>query len=133
MKIIIILLFFTILSCNSHKPGFLGNNLFIMQGDRTNSQIIVFCLNSDASGCYSGDFIIPNQKNVYDEHIVDIANHSKYVYVTTYDSKNSLTQYWIIDKRFNEKKESLRGIQSNYVKGPFNYSDAETFLRSNFQ
>ncbi len=128
---------FLFLSCSSFISGNLGNNLYLMDGDRESDRIIVFCSNKDVLGCYSGACIIPPNKYLlngdkqridryYLEYVKTVQSNKNYVIAKTYNNNDKKYNYWLIDKKFDETNIQAEIIISSYLTGPL---DSVQFYR----
>jgi hypothetical protein len=120
---------FTISSCcslsGSHK---LGNNIFLLEGDRIEDRIVVYCTSKNNDCCQSGSYLIPKSYEThfegrsYSQYVEKVENNNKWIIAQSLKIDNSIKQFWIIDKNFG-KDDEYEKVQS-YVYGPFDY---ETF------
>lgn len=125
----IALLSLTFISCNlAQKDYYLGCNLYIMDGDRVEDRIIVYCTSNFLNDCYGGIYVVPtynrHMKNgKYSEYVENAISNDACVLVKTKQIELDKYNYWIIIKdqklnnltRFNLCNDSI--IQS-YVYGP---------------
>ena len=124
-----ILCVLTISSCcslsGSHK---LGNNIFLLEGDKIEDRIIVYCTSKSNGCCQSGSYLIPKSYEThfkgrsYSQYVEKTEKNNKWIIVQSLKIDESIKQFWIIDKGFG-KDDNYEKVQS-YVYGPFNY---ETF------
>ena len=111
-------------SCNSNN---LGENIYLLEGDRREDRIIVECTGKSFGDCIAGEYLVPK---AYDEHFkegkysefVDSVNaDNDYVIAITVSISNGIKSYWIIDK----KKKRLRSTKDNlhsFVLGPLDFN-----------
>jgi len=101
-------------SCNSDN---LGDNIYLLEGDRREDRVIVQCTGKSFGDCIAGTYLIPM---AYEEHFDKNGDYSKfvdsvksdndYVIATTISVSNGIKTYWIIDK----KKKRLSGIKEQH-------------------
>ena len=114
----------TVLSgCDSNS---LGDNIYLLEGDRKEDRIIVECTGKSFGDCKGGTYLIPRS---YEEHFHDgkysefvdkVKSDDDYVIACTIGVNNDVKRYWVIDK----KKKRSHGTDDNhsYVSGPFDYN-----------
>src|SRR6266498_5477928 len=111
-------------SCTSNN---LGDNIYLLEGDRKEDRIIVECTGKSFGDCVAGRYLIPrsyeehfNNGN-YSEFVDKVKTNSDYIIATTISVNNDKKKYWIIDK----KSKSLRGYKENihfFVLGPLDFN-----------
>ena len=114
-------------SCNSNN---LGNNIYLLEGDRKEDRIIVECTGKSFSDCIGGTYLIPKSykehiSNGYYSEFVDNAKANEdYIFASTVCVNNGIRRYWIIDKK---KKKLGKTIDNNssYILGTL---DLNSFL-----
>ena len=120
---------FFITSCNEmwgHHP--LGNHLSLLEGDKKEDRIIVYCSNEGGT-CYGGIPVVPtynrqfDEKGRYAEYVQRAVSNKNWVIAETLQIKNKQKKYWIIKKAFdiedvNCKKINCDSIIQTYVTGP---------------
>jgi hypothetical protein len=106
----------------------LGNNLVLLEGDRKEDRVIVYCTNNKDKCCSGGLPIIPKVNSQFDRganaEYVEFANSNlNWVIVKSIALNGEITHYWIIDKGFNIANvlcDSVNcdSILHSYVIGP---------------
>jgi hypothetical protein len=110
----------------------LGDNFSLLEGDRVEDRVIVYCSGRSAGACVAGTFIVP----IYSRHMDSAGHYAEYVETANADDKFIIAQtlqlkdkrknYWIISKDFtiencdNTNCDSL--IQSHVI-GPLDQND----------
>lgn len=110
-----LLIFF---SCQSID---LGQQIFLMRGDRPEDGILVICNNRKNYGeCISGTYLIPQNYNAhfdsfgkYKEYVSKYAVNDAYVLAATILVNTKESRYWIIDKRRNKAPLVLGPLDKN--------------------
>ena len=120
--------------CNSND---LGDNIYLLEGDRREDRIIVECTGKSFGDCIGGTYLIPtayeqhfNKNGNYSEFVDSVEANNDYVIATTIRVSDSGRSYWIIDK----KKKRLRGSENNihsFVFGPLDLSSFQEEKRKN--
>lgn len=114
-------LIFLFLSACSSKD--LGGGIYILEGDRVQDKIIVYCLGKKFGDCISGSYLIPRSYNEhfdssghYKEYVDNVAYNNDYIIATTFFIQERKHRYWIVVKNAERDKSIL---------GPLDY---KTFL-----
>lgn len=112
---------FLFLSACSSKD--LGKNIYVLEGDRVQDKIIVYCTGKSFGDCISGSYLIPKSYNEhfdssghYKEYVDDVAYNNKYIIATTFFIREQKKRYWLITKNADRDK---------FILGPLDY---EKFL-----
>lgn len=118
-------------SCSDSSD--LGNNLFLLEGDKKEDRVIVYCTGKDFSGCYSGSYMIPtyneHMKNgSYNEYVELVHFDKNWIIVRSVQMEPSSRNYWIVNKNFGfdwskcDEFDCIEAIRSKII-GPLNYTD----------
>jgi len=111
-------------SCNSNN---LGDNIYLLEGDRREDRIIVECTGKSFGDCIAGEYLVPAayeehfKNGKYSEFVDSVKADNDHVIATTVSISNGIKSYWIIDK----KKKRLRNAKDNphsFVLGPVDFS-----------
>jgi hypothetical protein len=128
--ILLQLLVLFVVSCNAiWGDHSLGNNLSLLEGDKTEDRIIVYCSGRSWGVCFTGITVIPVYNRQYDsngnyaEYVESAKSNSKWVIVKTYQKIAKQENYWIISKDFNLEnvdcsQVNCDSILQSHVKGP---------------
>ena len=79
----------------------------IMEGDKVEDRVIVYCSSRSLSSCYSGIYIVPTYARHYDnkgkfaEYVEFAKSNKNWIIATTVEIANSNINYWIINKNFS--------------------------------
>jgi hypothetical protein len=131
---------FLITSCNEMWGDHpLGNHLSLLEGDRKEDRIIVYCSNNGGT-CYGGIPVVPiykrqfDEKGRYAEYVQRAVSNEDWVIAETIEIKNKQKNYWIIKKAFHIEdvdcsKINCDSILQSYVTGPLSISDFQTQIK----
>lgn len=131
---------FFITSCNEMWGDHsLGNHLSLLEGDRKEDRIIVYCSNEDES-CRGGIPVIPTYKRQFDEkgryaeYVQTAVSNKNWIIAETIQVKDKQKNYWIIKKVFdlehiNCNKVNCDSIIQSYVTGPLSIADFQTQIK----
>ena len=110
----------------------LGDNFSLLEGDRTEDRIIVYCSGRIAGTCMAGKPIVP----VYSRHMDSVGHYAEYVETAksndnfiiakTLQVKDKRPNYWIITKGFsigNCDKIDCDSIIQSHVIGPLEQNE----------
>jgi len=119
-------------SCNSNN---LGDNIYLLEGDRREDRIIVECTGKSFGDCIAGEYLVPaayeDTLKMENTQVVDsVKADNDHVIATTVSISNGIKSYWIIDK----KKKRLRNAKDNphfFVLGPLDFSSFSKQKRKN--
>lgn len=84
----------------------LGANFVLLEGDRLEDKVIIYCSNKKEKCCTGGVYVIPKYENHYNEQgayaeYVELAKSDGHLIIAkTIQLNNSTESYWIIDKNF---------------------------------
>ncbi len=90
---LISLFFISISCCKLWGDQKLGSNLSVIDGDRKEDRIIVYCSNYEFGCCHGGSYVLPT----YERHMLD-GKYNEYVEIAKSNDK------WIIAKTFQIDK-----------------------------
>jgi hypothetical protein len=132
--IVLIVVMFLVFSCTWWKGVWgdhpLGNHLSLLEGDRKEDRIIVYCPNDNENVCHSGIYVVPTYKRHYDsdtqnyaEYVEAALSNEKWVIVKTVQIKEKKENYWIVSKKFNIENQDCTtkncdSILQSHVTGP---------------
>lgn len=106
----------------------LGGNFSLLEGDRMEDRVIVFCSGRSASVCNGGTYILPiysrhmDSAGQYAEYVETAKSNDDYIIAQTLQIADKRRNYWIIDKDFSINKfdkEKCDSIIQSHVFGPF--------------
>jgi len=110
----------------------LGNNFSLLEGDRIEDRIIVFCGGRSAGACMSGIPIVPvysrqfDSEGHYAEYVESAKSNNDFIIARTLQVNDKRENYWIISKSFNldncDKVKCDSLIQS-HVFGPLEQNE----------
>lgn len=92
--------------CSFQGAHDLGNNFTLVEGDRLEDRIIVFCSPKKRGCCKGGSYVIPTYENHYDkngryaEYVETAESNDRWIIIKSIALKNKEEKYWIIDKDF---------------------------------
>lgn len=131
-----LIVMFSTLSCRQvWGDNDLGNNFSLLEGDRIEDRIIVYCTGRSARVCRSGTYIVPtysrhlDSTGHYAEYVETAKSNDNFIIARTLQINNKKKNYWIINKDFSLENcgemncDSI--IQSNVI-GPLDYSQFKT-------
>lgn len=123
----ILLFVLHLFGCNSSN---LGDSFFLLEGDRREDKIIVFCTGKSLE-CYSGIPVVPTyhrqfKNGKYAEYVEHAKSDSDWIIVQTTLVENGQKNYWIVNKKFkidveNCELTNCESIIKSNVYGPFSY------------
>ena len=129
----IIILISILSSCNSNN---LGDNIYLLEGDRKEDRIIVECTGKSFGECIAGIYLIPRGyeqhiiKGNYSEFVDSFKASNDYIIATTININSGIKSYWIIDK----KKKRVHGAKDNirsFISGPLDFNSFSQERRRN--
>jgi len=132
---IFLILILSIASCREMWGDHsLGNNFDLLEGDRKEDRLIVYCTGKSAGACKGGIPVIPTYANHYDykgryaEYIETAKSNKDWIIAKSIQIKNKKENYWIISKKFdienfNCDKTNCDSIIQSHVTGPLNFID----------
>jgi hypothetical protein len=115
-------------SCNSNN---LGDNIYVLEGDRKEDRIIVECTGKSFGDCIAGDYLIPRtyaehfDNGEYSEFVDSAKANGDFIIASTVSVKSGTKSYWIIDKK-KKRLDRRNGGALPFVLGPL---DPKAFSR----
>ncbi len=102
----------------------LGNKLTLLEGDKTDDRLIVYCTQYSGGACIAGTPVIPSRGDSITRYVKDAKSNKLWAIVRSIRKLNKEDDYWIISKDFNVDsvdcdKNNCDSIIQSYVKGPF--------------
>lgn len=130
-------LFLIVLLINSCSPQMwgdndLGDNFSLLEGDRTEDRIIVYCSGRSAGACMAGTPIVPiysrhmDADGHYAEYVETAKSNDDYIIAKTLQVKDKRGNYWIISKGFsidNCEKINCDSIIKSHVLGQLDQTE----------
>lgn len=127
-------LFFFFTSCREiwgDHP--LGNNLSLLEGDKKEDRIIVYCSNKGGI-CTGGVHVLPKYERQFDaqghyaEYVEVAVSNKEWIAVKTFQIKEKKENYWFISKDFNLGNINCETINcdsilQSHIIGPLNLSE----------
>ena len=110
----------------------LGDNFSLLEGDRTEDRIIVYCSRRSADACMAGSPIVPkysrhmDSEGHYAEYVETAKSNDNFIIAKTLKIKAKRANYWIISKDFgidNCDKINCDSIIQSHVLGPFDQNE----------
>jgi len=129
----LIILIVILSSCNTNN---LGDNIYLLEGDRRENRIIVESTGKGFAGCIAGEYLVlaayeEHFKNgKYSEFVDSVKADNDHVIATTVSISNGIKSYWIIDKK-KEKTWSDKDNPHSFVLGPLDFSSFSEEKRKN--
>lgn len=127
-------------SCNFFGNHSLGNNFVLLEGDKIEDRVIVYCSGYSYGDCKGGSYVIPTYANHYDDkgryrEYVEMAKSNKdWIVAKSIQIKNKKENYWIVSKDFEIKnldcdKIHCDSIIQSHVTGPLNFVDLQRKIK----
>ena len=97
----------------------LGNNIYMLEWD--GGKMIVNGTTIKGNTCYSGQPLIPTDKNQYDsignfaEFVVDAKSDDNWIIAKTSNHINNQRKYYIINKKYNPNEMTVEDIISTQI------------------
>jgi hypothetical protein len=110
----------------------LGDNFSLLEGDRAEDRVIVYCSGRSAGACVAGTFIVPSYSRHMDtdgryaEYVETAKSNSEFIIAKTKQIKAKRANYWIINKDFqisNCDNNNCDSIIQSHVLGPLDQSE----------
>ena len=116
-------------SCNYCKlfgDNKLGENFSLLEGDKIEDRLIVYCTGKSGGCCYTGVPVIPSQSDSTFSYVADAISNSKWIIAKTI-SEDMTDSYWIINKDFEVEFQydddgEFENIIQSHVTGPLDLS-----------
>src|SRR5687768_4538779 len=103
----IIFISFLLCSCKQMwGDNDLGDNFSLLEGDRTEDRVIVYCSGRSAGACMAGTYIVPSYSQHMDtygryaEYVETAISNDDFIIAKTNQIKDKRVNYWIINKDF---------------------------------
>jgi hypothetical protein len=102
----------------------LGNKLTLLEGDKTEDRLIVYCTGYSGGACMAGTPVIPSRQDSITLYVKDAESNKHWVIARSLRKQNRTEDYWIINKDFNIEnldcdQNDCDSIIQSHVKGPF--------------
>ena len=114
----------------------MGDNIYLLEGDRKEDRIIVECTGKSFGDCIAGTYLIPrnyeqhiNNGN-YSEFVDSVKANNDYIIAITVSINNDIKKYWIIDKKRNRLHGTKDNIHS-FILGPLDFNSFSEEKRKN--
>lgn len=130
------ILFISILLCNCGRQAWgandLGDNFSLLEGDRTEDRVIVYCSGRIAGACTGGTYIVPSYARHMDtdgryaEYVETAKSNDDFIIAKTNQVQDKRVNYWIINKDFqinNCDNSNCDSIIQSHVLGPLEKSE----------
>jgi len=110
----LILILLTFASCATFNGSYdLGANLYLLEGDRIEDRIIVYCTKKDNEYCNGGTYVIPisyddhMKKGKYSQYVLEAKSDENGIIAKTFKIKENKIFFWIINLK--EKGDNVYG------------------------
>ncbi len=134
LLLVLVFLFISLLNscCEFSGTHGLGSNLAMLEGDRLEDRVIVYCTEKDSRCCTGGTYVIPTYESHYDiegryaEYVETVESNNEWVVARSIQIKDDQKNYWIINKGFELENFdcdiiNCDSILQTYVTGPLDY------------
>jgi hypothetical protein len=107
----------------------LGDNFSLLEGDRAEDRVIVYCSGRSAGACTGGTFIVPvysrhmDKNGHYAEYVETAKSNDRFIIARTIQLKNETKHFWIIFKDLNVDDCNDMHCVSTKVLGPLNETE----------
>ncbi len=110
----------------------LGDNFSLLEGDRIEDRIIVYCSGRSGGACMAGTYIVPvysrhmDSAGHYAEYVETAKSNEDFIVAKTLQVKDKTANYWIIDKGFsinNCDKMNCDSLIQSHVIGPLDKNE----------
>ena len=110
----------------------LGDNFSLLEGDRTEDRVIVYCSGRSAGACMAGTFIVPSYsrhmdtEGYYAEYVENATSNHDFIIAKTNKIKDKRANYWIINKDFkidNCDNINCDSIIQSHILGPLDQNE----------
>ena len=136
LKLAFLIFTISFLFCNCGRQAWddndLGDNFSLLEGDRIEDRIIVYCTGRSGGACMAGTYIVPVYSRHYDstghyaEYVETAKSNDDFIIAKTLQVQDKRANYWIIDKDFsidNCDKINCDSIIQSHVFGPFDKNE----------
>jgi hypothetical protein len=127
-----IIVLLTIVSCGQFwGENDLGDNFSLLEGDRTEDRVIVYCSGRSIGACTVGTLIVPvysrhmDKEGHYAEYVEIAATNNKFIIARTIQLADKKKNYWIISKDLKIQNCDMTDCDSiiqSHVIGPLDIS-----------
>ncbi len=117
----------------------LGNNFSLLDGDKKEDRIIVYCAGNEENECNGGIFVIPRYRDhmlngKYAEYVETAKSNNDWIIAKSFQMNYRQEKYWIINKNFNIKnldcdKTNCDSIIQSHVIGPLNINEFQEKIK----
>lgn len=119
--------------CESFGAHDFGNNLTLLEGDRTEDRVIVYCTGRSAGCCDAGIPVIPSRVDTLSQYVQSATADLNWIIAKTVN-KDKSKGYWIIDKNFKidlAKCDVVNcdSIIQSHIIGPLDSTDFEEKIK----
>ena len=113
----------------------LGDNFSLLEGDKVQDRVIVYCSGRSSGACFGGTPIVPtyygqfDENGHYAEYVENAKSNNKFIIAQTLKLKYKEKNYWIISKDMkieNCEKINCDSIIQSHVLGPMDSSEFQT-------
>jgi hypothetical protein len=141
LTLLIFITSFVFCSCSRQAWGDndLGDNFSLLEGDRIEDRIIVYCSGRSGGACMVGTYIVPvysrhmDSTGHYAEYVESATSNDDFIIAKTLQLQDKRENYWIIDKGFsidNCDKINCDSLIKSHVIGPI---DKGEFQKRTFE
>jgi hypothetical protein len=114
----------------------------LLEGDKKEDRVIVYCTNNKSGICYGGNYVIPTYARHYDsagnnyaEYIETATSNKEWIIAKSFRIKEKQEYYWIINKDFDIKnldctKVNCDSIIQSYVTGPLSLTEFKSKMEA---
>lgn len=110
----------------------LGDNFSLLEGDRIEDRVIVYCSGRSAGACTGGTLIVPvysrhmDKNGHYAEYVETAKSNDNFIIAQTIQLEDETKNYWIIYKDLNVDNCNEMLCDSAKVIGPLNETEFRT-------
>lgn len=102
----------------------LGDGLSLMEGDKTEDRVIVYCTGKSGGECFIGIPVIPSRRDSTSRYVEKAVSNQKWMLASTVN-RNKSKSYWIVSKGFKVDIDNCETINCDsviqaHVIGPLN-------------
>lgn len=124
LAVTIVTLICILSSCNSNN---LGDNIYLLEGDKNEDRIIVECTGKSFRDCITGTYLIPRSyeehfnNGKYSEFVDNVKSSGDYIIASTVSVHSDIKKYWIIDKKKKRLDKNIDN-ESYFIVGPLDFN-----------
>jgi len=109
---------------------YLGNNFDLIEGDRIEDRVIVYCTGRSAGACTGGTPIIPSNNDTLSLYVEKAKSDKKWIVAKT-KNKDQSESYWIFDKDLNVNLDTcdlaeFNSVIQSHITGPLDSTEFES-------